>query len=239
MSKSICKAVKIIRCLSENPAGRGVTEVAKETGFGKSSVHEMLSTLCEEGVLCQDPRSRRYALSAHFLWLGYDVACMLRPDRAVLTELAAMRGELGMSTGMWIAQKDLAVCVAASLVSSDDDLLSGTGRHDKLWTTAAGQVLLTSFEGEELEKLLPEDAGERGRIMTLIDQTRRRGYGSDRGEIRSGTCSVAVPVYNKFGRLKAALSVRGPMAYFAGGAPEKFARRLVRASAVAMEHIDG
>ena len=59
MSKSICKAVKIIRSLSENPAGRGVTEVAKETGFGKSSVHEMLSTLCEEGVLCQDPRSRR------------------------------------------------------------------------------------------------------------------------------------------------------------------------------------
>ena len=59
---SVASAVAVLKSFTSAAPNWGVSDLAAHTGQSKSSVHRILSTLTDEGLLEQDPTSGRYRL---------------------------------------------------------------------------------------------------------------------------------------------------------------------------------
>jgi biotin operon repressor len=55
----LARILKVLAAFSPDQA-RGVTEVSRKLGYSKTTVHRCVCELVEQGLLIQDPDSRRY-----------------------------------------------------------------------------------------------------------------------------------------------------------------------------------
>ena len=58
LATSLVKALRVLFCREDSPAGRGVTDIARSLGLPKSAVHRLLVTFQELGFVQQQPDSR-------------------------------------------------------------------------------------------------------------------------------------------------------------------------------------
>jgi len=96
--------------------------------------------------------------------------------------------------------------------------LRDIGRELPLHATALGKVLLTSFQGQALARRIPRGKLERwtqrtivsrAKLMTEIAAARLQGYATSDEELYRGTRSVAAPITDSSGVIRAAVSVNG------------------------------
>lgn len=65
------KAARVIKFLARDPARwYSLSELARELGLGRGTMHGLLSTLVQEGFLLRDPRDKRYALGPALVAIG-------------------------------------------------------------------------------------------------------------------------------------------------------------------------
>ena len=67
---SVERALAILQLYREGRRSLAVTEVAAELGVANSTAHRLLRSLCNGGLLQQDPATRRYELSLLLYRLG-------------------------------------------------------------------------------------------------------------------------------------------------------------------------
>jgi hypothetical protein len=60
ISRSTCRALRVLVSLSANDSFHEVTEIAKQLGLSPSTTHRYIRTWVALGLLEQDPESRRY-----------------------------------------------------------------------------------------------------------------------------------------------------------------------------------
>ena len=70
---SLVKAMKVLECFSMKNPELGVTEIAKQLGLQKSTVHNILSTFETMGYLIQNPTTGKYSLGVRLLQFSYIV----------------------------------------------------------------------------------------------------------------------------------------------------------------------
>ena len=68
--KSIERSVKILDCFNEHKE-RGITDIATMTGYSKSTVHDIVSTLTKLGVMHKDEETKKYQLGIKLFEYGY------------------------------------------------------------------------------------------------------------------------------------------------------------------------
>ena len=64
------KAFQVLRLIARKPDGLTLSDVARESGIGKSTVHGIVSALEEEGALMRDPRTKKFTLGVTVFELG-------------------------------------------------------------------------------------------------------------------------------------------------------------------------
>ena len=64
------KAFQILRLIARNPRGIKLSHLAKELGFGKSTVYGIASALEEAGAVFLPPRPKKYHLGLSLFALG-------------------------------------------------------------------------------------------------------------------------------------------------------------------------
>ena len=69
MVSSVLKAIQILEALGNNE-NLGVTELSRNLGFPKSSVHSILETLASEGLVEKVPETSKYHLGLKLIELG-------------------------------------------------------------------------------------------------------------------------------------------------------------------------
>ena len=72
---SVTNAARLLKAFSSADREWGVSDLARRLELGKSTVHRLLVTLTEEGMLEQNPRLAATALG----WSMFDLAAA-RPD---------------------------------------------------------------------------------------------------------------------------------------------------------------
>ena len=58
--QSLAKAIKVLECFTVAKPEWGVSEIARFTGFQKSTVHNILTTLQQLGYVEQNPETQRW-----------------------------------------------------------------------------------------------------------------------------------------------------------------------------------
>lgn len=219
---TVGNAIRALTVLADRGPLR-LTVLAGELQLGKSTVHLLLQTLRDHGMVDYAPATGTYSVGLRVFELGATAieqggygARLVSP----MEELARRCNE-SVSLGVLNAGSVLIVQRIESPEILRADIRPGT--RMPLHASASGKALLATMPDAEVDRLLPESSlpaptrmthCHRDELFAEIGLIRERGYAKQTEEFVEGISAVATPVFASGGRSLAALSIADPSSRF-------------------------
>ncbi|MBP2638178.1 MAG: yagI [Firmicutes bacterium] len=218
---SVDRAIDLLFILENAPREMGVTELSRELGVQKSTVHNLLQTLLARDFVRQTDTGH-YTLGFRLMPLGLACTQRLNIRRIVspyLKELAAEAEEVAL----------LAVLSAGQLTIVDKVepsrpvfLIPRFDYCNTFHSTALGKVFLAYSSEQFLEKVLSEPLpqytantiSDKRVLLAELATVRELGYAVASNETIEGVTCIGAPLINANGKLEAAITVSGATAWF-------------------------
>lgn len=213
------RALAILTAFREGDASLSLTDLSERTGFYKSTVSRLLTSL-ERYRCVVRLEDGRYQLGPTVFRLGTLYQRSLRLEQHVVPVLRRLAGETGESAAFYTREGSARVCLFR--VDSSRSVRDHVSAGDVLPLDrgAAGKVLTTFHDGPA-----PARSGRRssasapGFIITTF------------GERDPDTAAIAAPVFGEHGALRGALSVSGPVVRFDPAAVARVGQLVLKAAA--------
>jgi DNA-binding IclR family transcriptional regulator len=217
--KSVEKAISVLNCFSPEAQILGVGEISKLTGYTKSTVSRLLSTLESHGCVERIGGPGKYRIGYRvYLWgLGSDrqnnLIGIARPMMEVL------RDKCGEEVALYVVEGDRRVCVERVASVHEIARVAPVGAYYPLHAGASGKVLLAYlpegirkkiFSKERLDKFTARTITNFKALEKDLESIRKRGYAISRGEREPDAFSVTAPVLDSGDHAVASLSISGP-----------------------------
>lgn len=215
--KSVDKAMELIEILLQHRRPMTLQEVSDVSGYPKSTVHGLISTLCAHRMV-QQQEDGRYALGIRLfecgcaVSAGWDISVAARPH---LEQLAA---KTGGSAYIALLDGDSALSFDRCIGSGGLQVMPEMGSRMPLHATAQGKLLLAQMNDRQALKVLqrsgmqaytPHTIIDPQRLLLSLQEIRRTGLAVEDGEYKIGLRSAAAPVRDRFGQVRYALGVVG------------------------------
>lgn len=194
----------------------GVTELAKELGLAKSTVHSHLSTAEYHGFVVKE--DGQYRIGLRFLDLGIharDNKGIYAVAKSKVQELAEESRERAWCE---VEENGLGVFICEAVGERTVNTDARIGKRMPLHCHAGGKAMLAYFP-EDRRRAVIDRHGLEGRTKhTITDEdeleaeleaVRERGFAVNREESILGIHSVAAPVRDNRGEVLGAVSVTG------------------------------
>lgn len=216
---SVASAVRVLKAFTATRPNWGVADLAEHLAMSRSTVHRILSTLTDEGLLEQDPDTARYRLGLALFDLAAAVPSQRNLHEAVLLPMTDLRNATGETVQVGVLDGRQVVYVERLESPHTLRLFTELGRRNDAYCTASGKVLLAFAPDAALRKLLDgwvlesktdHTITSRPALRAHLAEVRARGYAENRHEFEVGVVSIAAPIRNASGETVAALSVAGP-----------------------------
>lgn len=215
--KSAERVLRIFELLEKYPDGLTNKEISHQLGYAASSTLAIVQTLVENGYLTAV--DKRYKLGNKLLSLGLAVEANL--DLYTISEpiLKALMERVGETCFLAVLSNQEVVYLAKKRSNLTVATNASIGTRRPVYSTGLGKAFLAFMPVEDSDRLLSEMKGERYTEHTITDPEelhkqlavyRKQGYAVDNEEMEEGLTCVAVPVYNAFNKVVAAMSVSGP-----------------------------
>lgn len=221
--QTVSKAIEIINYLAKDTSNRGagITELSREIGMGKSTIHRILDTLLYYGYIDKNWETNRYRLGWELYSVGQRVPRqnqIFNLDPAYLTALSQKTGE----TVNFGILKGIETIIISKIEGNNGGLYVGVqaGQHEAVHATALGKILISEMDETEIRVLFanqPEfyryTEHTIANVEELIEEVRRvraAGYAVDNQEFGVGLVCVARAVRDYTGKIVAAVSVSTP-----------------------------
>ncbi len=221
-SRSVERALTLLLAVAQHREPIGVSDLARQTGLSKSTVHLSLQTMRQFGFVEQEDGSDRYLLGLQAAQLGaqaLDVSPVVSWVAPGMRRLAERSGE-AVSLGI---RADRAVVFVKRYETAHRLGTSITvGSQMPMHASASGKCLLSGLPDGEIEELYPDDVlpsqstntiRARSALFDELAEVRKRGYAFNTDEFVDGISAAAIPVHLGE-RVVAALSIAGPTTRF-------------------------
>jgi DNA-binding IclR family transcriptional regulator len=215
--QSVDRAARILNALAASSGRLGVSDLSARLELAKGTVHGLLKTLRDQGLVEQDPESDKYQLGPALLKLSNRFLYLneLRSRSQAWSESLAARTHEAVRVGM---PHDGGILIVHHVFRPDASLqILEVGAVLPLHATALGKAVLAHLgdaaEREalkgELPKLTGRTLGARA-LRTELAEVRSRRYALEREEAVLGEASVASPIFSRRGTVVGAIGVVGP-----------------------------
>lgn len=227
------RAHRLYRRLIVSPWPMGISELARDLGLSKSTVHGLVHTLTDLGLLDTAPEDgTKFRISETVLSLWREALLkgpMARAAKPLLVEFSERHGLTALA-GVFLQAR---VLVVEAVTAPGFGIAAYAGQVLPAWAAALGKVLLAAHPGRRVGRLA-RDMASHGPLdaqayLDEVEQTRLTGVALDREEYLPGVRALACP-----------LPITGPLQPFGavwavGLAPSLDDRRL---TALAPELLD-
>lgn len=222
--------------------GAGVTDVANELEMAKSTVHNHLRTLEDEGYVIYEGDT--YRISLRFLELGEYTRNRMDIYKKALPEVRSLAQETGELANAAVEEHGEGVYITRSEGTQAVSVDTYAGKRVKMHCTALGKAILAELPESRVDEILqthglPERTENTitapDKLKEELETIRERGYAYDREERLPGIRCVAAPVIAENGDFIAALSVSGPTTRIKGELFQDKIPELLRSSANVIE----
>lgn len=216
------RTLALCSLLAEAGTPLTLAELTVRSGLPKGTVHRLCAYLVSAGWFQRDLDERMYVAGPALRRLALDVLNhgTLRGQRHdVLAQLVQEIGETCNFTTLDGAQVLYLDRVEAPWPLR---LTIDVGTHVPLHCTASGKLFLALMMSKRqrnaviarlaLPALTPATITDRARLRAECDEIARAGYSTDREEFVTGLVSVAVPVRDARGAVRAGIAVHAPVA---------------------------
>lgn len=211
---------KILETLKEKNEA-SVTELTEAFDLSKSSLHNYLSTLEQDGYVVKNGNSYRVGL--RLLDLGgharhkqrlYDIA------KGEVTTLADDTGELA---NLLVEEHGKGIYLHRAHGEDAVKTDSYIGQRVHLHNTALGQAILAHLPNDRVNEILDHHGlppstentiTERDELFQELERVREEGYALDDEARVKGLRCVAVPIINNNDDIEGAISISGPTSRF-------------------------
>lgn len=214
---SVKKAFAILSAISSSRDGLGVSELSRDLGMAKSTVHGMTSALEEVGAVMRDPLTKRFKLGFALFEIGrsaYSQIDLKTSARPVMEELMAKT-----QTSVFLGILNWDHVTVLDIVESRQDfkITAPVGTTIPLLAGAVGKVFLASMDEEQVLKIINSKGLPRFTENTIADpesyyeelkQVGKQGYAVDDEEYILGVRAVASPLKG-LGQLRSAIWIVG------------------------------
>jgi IclR family KDG regulon transcriptional repressor len=232
---TVLKAVRVLRAFTYDEPVLGVSELARRLGYGKSTVHRILITLAEEGLVARTP-SGQYRLGLGLLELGQVAVASLELREVAHGPLERLRNDTGETAHLAVFEPPDVVYLERFESPSTLRMFSRLGRRNHAHVTSSGKCLLAFGTSGDLDEVIaaglprigPRSITQPRLLETALEEVRDRGYAVSVEESERGVASVGAPVFDHHGNCVAAVSVAGPVLRMPADGLDRFATLVVR-----------
>jgi IclR family KDG regulon transcriptional repressor len=197
------KAFQILELVAREEKHVAISDLSRELGISKSTVHGITRALEEAGALARDRKTKRYTLGTVFFELaraGYARIDLKDTARPVMEKLMRSTGQsvfLGIRSGNHVSIIDI--------VESKQDLkiTSPIGTRVPLLAGALGKAFLAAMDRKRAISLVKaiglrafanNSITDADRYMETVDAARESGYGLDDEEYIQGVRAAAAVI---------------------------------------------
>jgi IclR family KDG regulon transcriptional repressor len=218
---SVRNAARVLRAFSRAGQELGITELSRQLGLGKSTVHRLVTTLTAERLLERGSTPGRYRLGLVLYELGANVTEHVDLHQAALPVLTTLRHETGEM--VHVAVLDGLEVVYVERLESHNllPIFRQVGHRLPAHWTSSGKILLAALPDDELTRRLagweprsmtPWTITDKNRLLTELALVAKRGWAQNNEEGHLGIVSVGAPIRGRDGKVMAAVSVVGDSA---------------------------
>ncbi|PHV70235.1 transcriptional regulator [Sporanaerobium hydrogeniformans] len=232
--KSLQKAIEVLNCFTKKNS-LGVTEISSMLGLYKSNVHSILTTYKSMDYLEQDEESGKYRLG-----LGIFSLCRALGDRFSIKQVAMpYLQEIANLTNervyLAIPNEDEVIYLEAMYPAESVNLMRTImGESAKMYCTGIGKAILAHLPIDEIEEYISRELvaytemtiTDKDKLKEELQLIRVRGYAIDNMEHEYGIKCIAMPIFNRQGKVEASISISGPSLRFENERIEELAQIL-------------
>ncbi|WP_328996201.1 IclR family transcriptional regulator [Kribbella sp. NBC_01245] len=201
--KSAERALRILEVLGDARGPLSVTELHKETGYPRSSLHQLLHTMIAMGWIESTNEGAMVGIGSRALLVG---TAYLDRDPALphgIRTLELIREETGYTSHYARLDGASVIYLATREETAPHRATSRVGRQLPAHATSLGKALLAELTTTEVSLELPSDplpaltantVTSHAALADELEDTRRRGYAFEREQNTLGLGCVGVPV---------------------------------------------
>ncbi len=205
---AVTRAVAILRALGKSDTPMGVQQLARELELVPSTCMHILRVLHDEGLVAFDSQTKRYAIDVGILAIARSAIQKNAFVSLIQPRLDALATEFGVTTiatqftdpthmvVVALSQVQLPFRLQVDLGSRFPAMISATGRCFAAFNDVDPAELKERFDRLKWDH--PPDYDD---WLAEVAETRARGYAMDRGSYISGVTVVAVPFFDRAGRM--------------------------------------
>ena len=217
--ESLARGLDVLRAFDESHRAMSLADVASATRLARPTARRLLLTLEELGYVRSCDGT--YALTPKVITLGTAYAASLGLWEVARPHLEALVAQTRESSSMTQLDGSDIIYVARVSVPKIIALRVDIGTLFPAPVTSQGKVLLAALSLEELDRVLAQPsrsgvtpphslidpAATRARLEAELTQVRARGWALADEELAPGVRSIAVPVRDGTGTVRAAMNV--------------------------------
>lgn len=215
--QSVSRAADILRCFHDEQL-LGLTDISRMTGLHKSTAAGLVSTLCAEGLLMQDPQSGKYSVGLEIFRLAKNVNTDINDIcHPYLLELLGMVEE---TVNLAMLDGDGIVYVDKIDSPHSMRICSRIGQRLPFYCTANGKALVSLLPESEQDEIIENISTNTYTANTITDKAllknallecRSQGFACDNEEYERGLICYAMPIINPHGKTTLSISVSSPI----------------------------
>lgn len=218
MSSTVAKALALLEYFSEDEPEIGLSDLARRAGIDKATVHRMMGSMADAGLVEQRRDSRLYRLGAGVLRLAriretcFPISSIFQAGLDALSEKTGETAHASLIAGKTLAT----IGISESPRSTRVSIISG--EILPLHSTASGLVtlafgppnLLKRTLNDRLEAKTERTVTKANALTPIIERIRRQGYASADQTNEDDVFGIAAPVFDRDGLACGTLAVATP-----------------------------
>jgi IclR family pca regulon transcriptional regulator len=209
----LAKGIAVIRAFTREHGALSLSDIARSAQMPAATARRCLLTLEELGYVTRSGRT--FLLRPRVLELGAAYLESMNIEHLTKTHLEELASNTGDSAALCVLDGTEIVYVARASVRTLLRLEAHVGSRFPAYATSTGRALLAGlsaerlqqyFESAKLEPLTERTVTSKDKLRQLIEDCRRSGYSAVEDELAYGVVALAVPVFDQYGRVVAALN---------------------------------
>ncbi|WP_138755831.1 IclR family transcriptional regulator [Paenibacillus sinopodophylli] len=211
--RAVDRALDILLCFTSK-TDWAMTEIAEHVGLHKSTVHRMLATLEEKGFIERDRQTDRYHLGMKMWELSANLSRSDDQATIWLPEMERLRDLLGETVSIYVRDGSERIRIQAVQSNQPVRRVAPVGVRLPLYAGASSKVLIAYSDLLVQESIFGDPAWlytiDLDQYKQQLDEICEQGYATSFEEREPGAAALSAPIFNRTGKLAAALSVSGP-----------------------------
>lgn len=202
---AVMKAFQLLRRVATSDNNLGLSELAEELGFSKSTTHGLIQALLNVRALDHDPTRKKFHLGPALMEIAFEGWDNIRIREHAQPFLDALRDRIGETVFMGGLNRRKGIILATAEALNPLKITAPVGTAIPIMAGAVGKLYLSLQTNEDALAILRENGLKKYTPASIIDETmymeevakvRDQGYATDKEEYLPGVHAVATSIGN-------------------------------------------